>query len=265
MIELMLFNFLLLITCMIGLWLLSISVGDVSFIDSFWAFGFVVVAVATFWYQGMPYSPHTLALLCVSALWGVRLGVFLLLRWRRDGPDPRYVRMIEKASGNPHLFTLRSVFLLQGAMLWTVSLPLQLGIFADVGASLGVLAYAGTVLAIIGILFESVGDHQMNAFRSDPANRGQVMDRGLWRYTRHPNYFGDATVWWGLFLIALGCGAPLWIAAGPVLLTWTLLRWSGAALLERRMKRSRPDYENYMTRTSSFIPWPPREGSSNGQ
>lgn len=254
----MLFNFLLLITCMVALWLLSISLGDVSFIDSFWALGFVVAAAGSFWYLGMGDTPHTLALLGVTALWGVRLGGFLLLRWRREGADPRYLRMIEKAKGNPHLFTLRSVFLLQGVMLWTVSLPVQLGMFSDTGAVLGAFAFAGVALATLGFVFESVGDQQMTTFRADPANVGQVMDRGLWRYTRHPNYFGDACVWWGLFLIALGAGAPLWIAVGPALLTWTLLRWSGAALLERRMKRSRPGYEDYIARTSGFIPWPPR-------
>lgn len=259
MFEFMLFNFLLLITCMVALWLLSINLGDVSFIDSFWAFGFVVVAVASYWQLGMADTPHTRILLWVTAVWGLRLGVFLLLRWRRDGADPRYVRMIEKASGNPHLFTLKSVFLLQGIMLWTVSLPVQLGMYNDTGAQPGAWAFAGIALAILGVVFESVGDHQMTAFRADPANAGQVMDRGLWRYTRHPNYFGDACVWWGLFLVAIGAGAPLWVAVGPALLNWTLLRWSGAALLERRMKRSRPGYEDYIARTSSFIPRPPRK------
>lgn len=258
MFELLLFNLLLLLTCMVALWLFSISLGDVSFIDSFWAFGFVIVAAASYWQLGMADTPHTQALLLVTAIWGVRLGVFLFLRWRRDGADPRYVRMIEKATGNPHMFTLRAVFLLQGVMLWTVSLPVQLGMLADIGMALGALAWVGIALAVLGILFESIGDHQMTAFRADPANRGQVMDRGLWRYTRHPNYFGDACVWWGLFLIAVGAGAPLWAAIGPALLNWTLVRWSGAALLERRMKRSRPGYDEYIARTSGFIPRPPR-------
>lgn len=261
MFELLLFNLLLLLTCMVALWLLSMSLGDVSFIDSFWAFGFVIVALASCWQLDLAGTPHTQALLLVTAIWGVRLGTFLFLRWRRDGADPRYVRMIEKSSGNPHFFTLRAVFLLQGVMLWTVSLPVPLGMLADAGIPLGGLAWAGIALAALGILFESIGDHQMTAFRADPANKGQVMDRGLWRYTRHPNYFGDACVWWGLFLIALGAGAPLWAAIGPALLNWTLVRWSGAALLERRMKRSRPGYEEYIARTSSFVPWPPRKGS----
>lgn len=258
MLELMLFNLLLLLTCMVGLWLLSILLGDVSFVDSFWAFGFVIVALSSALLTGGAESTLSLLLLGITALWGVRLGLFLLLRWRRDGADPRYVRMLEKAGGNPHLFSLRAVFLLQGVMLWTVSLPVQLGMFMDAGGAPGPLAWTGVALSALGIVFETVGDQQMAAFRADPANQGQVMDRGLWRYTRHPNYFGDACVWWGLFLIAIDAGAPLWVAVGPALLNWTLLRWSGAALLERRLKRSRPGYEDYIARTSGFLPWPPR-------
>lgn len=259
MAELLVFNLLLLMAAMLLLWLLSIALGDVSFIDSFWAFGFVLVAGASFWQQGAQATAHSLALLVVTALWGLRLGGYLLLRWRREGADPRYERMLEKAGGNRHLFSLRAVFLLQGLMLWTVSLPVQLGPLADHGGPLTPLAWGGIVLAVVGILFESVGDNQLAAFRADPANRGQVMDRGLWRYTRHPNYFGDACVWWGLFLVAVAAGAPLWSAVGPALLNWTLLRWSGASLLERRLKRSRPGYEDYVARTSGFIPWPPKK------
>jgi len=106
-------------------------------------------------------------------------------------------------------------------------------------------------------LFESIGDHQMTAFKSDPANHGKVMDRGLWRYTRHPNYFGDSCTWWGLYLIAAETSLGAWSIIGPVLLTWTLIKWSGAALLERRLRQSRPGYEEYLRRTSAFIPWPP--------
>ena len=215
MFELLLFNLLLLMTCMVGLWLLSILLGDVSFVDSFWAFGFVVVAIASYVILGLREMPLTVLLLVITALWGVRLGTFLLLRWRRDGADPRYVRMLEKASGNRHLFSLRSVFLLQGVMLWTVSLPVQLGMLFDSGAPAGPMAWIGLALAALGIMFETVGDRQMAAFRADPANRGQVMDRGLWRYTRHPNYFGDACVWWGLFLVAVDAGAPLWVSCRP--------------------------------------------------
>jgi steroid 5-alpha reductase family enzyme len=122
---------------------------------------------------------------------------------------------------------------------------------------LGVFAWLGIALAAIGILFEAIGDHQMAAFKSDPANHGKVMDRGLWRYTRHPNYFGDSCTWWGIYLVAAETSLGVWSIIGPLLLTWTLVKWSGAALLERRLRQSRPGYEEYLRRTSSFIPWPP--------
>jgi steroid 5-alpha reductase family enzyme len=259
MYDLLLFNFLVLMSCMVALWFLSILIGDVSFVDSFWALGFVVVALASRLFLPESDAPLSLLILVVTAVWGLRLAAYLFWRWRRDGADPRYVRMLEKAGGNPHAFSLRAVFLLQGVMLWTVSLPIQTGLLADAGAPPVALAYTGLGLATVGFLFESIGDWQMAAFRADPGNRSLVMDRGLWRYTRHPNYFGDACVFWGLWLLALDAGAPWWCVVGPLLLTWTLLRWSGAALLERRLKRSRPGYEDYIARTSSFIPWPPKD------
>ena len=120
------------------------------------------------------------------------------------------------------------------------------------------------MIALVGIAFETIGDWQLTRFRRDPANRARVMDRGLWRYTRHPNYFGDACVWWGLYLIAAETAAGRWAIVGPLFLTYTLLKWSGAALLERRLSRSRPGYAEYVARTSAFIPWFPRKGGRRG-
>ncbi|MEJ8567881.1 DUF1295 domain-containing protein [Elongatibacter sediminis] len=260
--QILLTNFAIIMACMVVLWLISIPLRDVSYIDSFWALGFVIVAVATWTLTGGDTQRRNLMLL-ITAVWGLRLATYLFLRWRREGPDGRYVALLKKAPGNVHVQSLTKVFLLQGPILWVVSLPLQLGQIPDQPAQLGALGWAGVVLAAIGIFFESVGDHQMAAFKSDPANEGQVMDRGLWRYTRHPNYFGDACVWWGLFLIAVEVPNGIWSIFGPLLLTWTLVKWSGAALLERRLKRSRPGYEDYLRRTSSFIPWPPKR-SGNG-
>ena len=230
--------------------------GDVSFVDSFWAAGFIVVAGATYLMTGGETDRREL-LLVITAVWGTRLATYLFLRWRREGPDGRYVALLKKAPGNVHLTSLTKVFLLQGPILWIVSLPIQLGQIQAEPMELGILAWCGGVLAVIGILFETVGDHQMAAFKANPANEGQVMDRGLWRYTRHPNYFGDTCVFWGLYLIAAETSLGIWSIFGPVLLTWTLLKWSGAALLERRLQRSRPGYVEYIERTSSFFPWPP--------
>jgi steroid 5-alpha reductase family enzyme len=249
-------NFVILIACMVLLWLISIPLRDVSFVDSFWAAGFIVVAGSTYAMTGGG-TDRRQWLFLITAVWGARLAMYLILRWRREGPDGRYVALLKKAPGNVHLFSLRKVFLLQAPLLWVVSLPLQLGQIEAEPLKLGVLAWIGVALAAVGIFFETVGDHQMTAFKADPANEGKVMDRGLWRYTRHPNYFGDCCVFWGLYLIAAETSLGVWSIFGPIFLTWTLVRWSGVPLLERRLQRSRPGYADYLKRTSAFIPWPP--------
>ncbi len=250
-------NLLIVMTLMVALWLASIPLRDVSFIDSFWALGMVILAGTTYaMVEGAPQRQQLLVLL--TAVWGVRLGLHLLLRWRREGPDRRYVALLAKAPGNPHLFSLRKVFLTQGPLLWLVTLPVQLGQLDSEPTALGTLAMLGAALAVIGILFETVGDWQLARFKADPNNAGAVMDRGLWRYTRHPNYFGDACVWWGLYLVAAETASGRWAVISPIFLTFILIKWSGAALLERRLKRSRPGYTDYIERTSGFFPWPPR-------
>jgi steroid 5-alpha reductase family enzyme len=203
---------------------------------------------------------HAQILTALVVVWGLRLGLYLLWRWRREGADGRYLALTKKAKGNVHLYTLLNVFALQGALMWIVSLPLQLGQYGAMGAP-GPLALAGTALAIAGIFFESVGDWQLARFKGVEANRGKVLDSGLWRYTRHPNYFGDLCFWWGCYFVA--CEAPYgWMSIpGPAIMTFLLVKWSGAALLERRVQRSRPAYADYMRRTSAFIPWPPKAGS----
>lgn len=250
-------NLLIVMTLMAALWMISIPLRDVSFIDSFWALGMVLVAGTTYVMVDGNANRQQL-LLVLTAAWGLRLGLHLFLRWRREGPDRRYVALLAKAPGNPHLFSLQKVFLTQGPLLWLVALPVQLGQLDSVPAALGPLAMAGAALAVIGLLFETVGDWQLARFKADPASEGQVMDRGLWRYTRHPNYFGDACVWWGLYLIAAETASGRWAIISPIFLTFILIKWSGAALLERRLKRSRPGYADYIERTSGFFPWPPK-------
>ena len=242
---------------MLLLWGFSILLGDVSFIDAFWAFGFILVTCVTsrlFQFGGL----HQQILITLTVVWGLRLGLYLLSRWRREGPDGRYLAMISNAQGNVHLYTLKVVFGLQGIIMWIVSLPLQLGVYGTTGG-LDVLGLTELCLAIIGIGFESIGDWQLMRFKGDPANKGQVLDKGLWRYTRHPNYFGDLCFWWGVYAIA--CEAPYgWMSVpGPILMTYLLVKWSGAALLEKHVKRSRPAYAGYIERTSAFIPWPPKK------
>jgi steroid 5-alpha reductase family enzyme len=249
------------------LWVANLAVKDPSFIDSWWALGMVVIAWATFLFVGHVgghTDAHAIVLTALCSVWGLRLGAHLFWRWRRNGPDRRYTTMIadarrERGWGYGKA-SLLLVFALQAPLQFLVSLPVQLG---QMGAPrpLGLAAWAGVVLAAVGILFESIGDFQLTAFKDNPANAGKVLQSGLWRYTRHPNYFGDACLWWGLWLVASDAGLwlGLWSLPGPLLITTLLTRWSGVPTVEGNMRRERPDYETYVRRTSGFIPMPPRK------
>ena len=245
------------------LWLYNLRTKDPSFIDSWWGLGMVVMAISTFLIEGGR-DPHRLALMVLCSVWGLRLGVYLIWRWRKQGPDRRYSTMMalaQKERGWGYAkASLLLVFALQMPLQFVVCLPVQLGQINPVG-DLGPLGLAGVALAVVGILFESLGDWQLVRFKADPANAGRVLDTGLWRYTRHPNYFGDACVWWGLYLIAAETGLGAWALPGPVLITFLLTRWSGVPTVEGRMRRKRPEYEAYVQRTSGFVPMPPKKVS----
>ncbi|MFT3775706.1 MAG: DUF1295 domain-containing protein [Minicystis sp.] len=235
-----------------ALWLLSLRLRDSSIVDIFWGLGFVLIAWITFAAAGA--SPRGLLTAGLTTLWGVRLAGYLAWRNIGKGEDPRYVAMRRRHGDRWPLRSLFIVFGLQGALMWIISLPVQAAIRAP--AAIGALDLIGAVLVLTGVLFEATGDFQLAWFKKDPANRGKVMDRGLWRYTRHPNYFGDFLVWWGLFAIALSASA-WWTVVSPALMSFLLLRVSGVTLLEKSL-RARPGYEDYVRRTSAFFPWPPR-------
>ena len=243
-------------------WMINVRIKDPSFIDSLWALGMVVVAISSFVMTGGR-GPHATLLTLLCSVWGLRLGLYLLWRWRKNGPDRRYVTMMGKAQAERGWSfaksTLLLVFALQAPLQFIVCLPVQLGQLTAT-STLGPLALAGAVLAVIGIFFETVGDWQLTRFKANPANEGKVLDSGLWRYTRHPNYFGDACVWWGLYLIAADTGLVGALSIpGPILIIILLTRWSGVPTVEGRMRRKRPDYEAYVARTSGFIPMPPKK------
>lgn len=243
---------------MIGTWLVSLAKRNASIVDIVWGFGFVVVAwVVRF--QGDTNTTRQWLLVALTTLWGLRLTIYLF--WRNHGQpeDYRYQAMRRRHGPRFPLVSLATVFTFQGLMMWVVSLPVQLGQVSDT-PDLGVLAVVGVVLWATGMFFETVGDVQLARFKADPANAGAVMDRGLWRYTRHPNYFGDACVWWGLGLIAAETGVGAWGLIGSAVMTILLVRVSGAALLERSLRKRKPGYEEYVARTSSFVPRPPRRG-----
>lgn len=156
------------------------------------------------------------------------------------------------------LVSLFSVFGLQGVLMWVISLPLQFAQLSREPARLTWLDFLGAALWFIGLSFEAIGDFQLTMFRINPANKGKVMDRGLWAYTRHPNYFGDALLWWGFFVIALGTPRGWWTVISPVLMTTLLMKVSGVALLEKTLVKTRPEYRDYVQRTSAFVPMPPK-------
>ncbi|MFZ2507380.1 MAG: DUF1295 domain-containing protein [Steroidobacteraceae bacterium] len=258
--ELALVNLAVISGAMLLLWLLSIPTRNASIVDIFWGPAFALVALLG-WFLGDGDPERRTLLAALTAAWGLRLGAYLALRNLGQGEDPRYARWrrrVTEAGGNFTWQSLVLVFGLQALLVIIVSLPVQAGQLAVTGKSPGALALAGTLLWLTGFLFEAIGDWQLRQFKADLANHGKVLDTGLWRYTRHPNYFGNACLWWGLWLVA--CDAPglWWTAVGPVLMTVLLLRVSGVTLLERSLVASNPGYAAYQRRTSSFIPWPPR-------
>ena len=266
-VQLLALNAAVSVALFIALWLFNLRTKDPSFIDSWWALGMVVMAWTSFAFSGGG-DRHRVALTLLCSVWGLRLGGYLLWRWRKQGPDRRYSTMMglaqkERGWGYARA-SLLLVFALQMPLQFLVALPVQLGQISPTGA-FGILGLAGAALAVIGILFESIGDWQLVRFKGDPANAGKVLDTGLWRYTRHPNYFGDACVWWGLYLIAAETGLGAWALPGPILITFLLTKWSGVPTVEGRMRRKRPEYEAYVQRTSGFIPMPPKRVSVSSE
>lgn len=244
-----------------GLWLWSRRIQDPSFVDAFWAFGMVLLALTTFLMAGDGWLERKLVLAGLATAWGMRLGLHLFHRWGREGPDKRYKAMIgrlqEKRGWSYDKATGLAVFGPQAVLLFITCLPVQLGQISGLPAGFGILALFGFALAVFGIAYESIADWQLSRFKEDPANTGKVMDQGLWAWSRHPNYFGDICTWWGIWLIAAETALGFWSFIGPAFLTFTLMRWSGVPLLEKGMKASRPGYGEYAARTSALFPWPP--------
>ena len=237
----------------------ALKVGKHSVVDTAWGIGIALVAtVALVSSLGYGQPAHRYILLAAAVIWGLRLAVYIGSRNRGKPEDPRYRDLLSKAKGDKNLYALRTVYLLQALILWVACLPIQAGMLERAPA--GPLTVVGAVLFGGGFVFESVGDWQLARFKADPAHRGMIMDRGLWRYTRHPNYFGDFCMWWGLFLISLGSWVEVATIVGPLLMTFLLTRGSGKALTERRMA-DRPQYAQYVARTSGFFPLPPKKNT----
>ena len=241
---------------LVAIWALSIPLRDASIVDIAWGPAFVVVAWLAF-AVGDGASGRSTLLAVLVTVWGVRLGAYLAWRNLGHGEDRRYVAMRRK---HPHfvLWSLFGVFLLQAVLARIVALPVQLAMGDATPPAVGWLGRVGAAVWLVGFAFESIGDLQLARFKASPDSEGQVMDRGLWRYTRHPNYFGDCVVWWGIFLVAAETGTAGWGIVGPVVMTVLLTRVSGKDLLERTIGKRRPGYAEYVERTSGFVPLPPR-------
>ena len=255
--EIMLTVAIVIAAVMIITWVVSLVLRDASVVDPVWPLAFIAVAITAL-IAGGGDEGRRILIACVVAIWGARLSIHLLLRNAGKGEDFRYAAMRAKRGHRFWLTSLVTVFLLQGLLVWVVSLPVQLSAIPD--RPLGWLAIIGAIVWVLGVVFEAIGDAQLTRFNANPASRGQVLDTGLWRYTRHPNYFGDFLVWWGIFLIAAESGAGAWGVAGPLLMTLLLVKVSGAGLLEKDIAVRRPGYADYVRRTSGFMPLPPKRG-----
>jgi len=234
-------------------WGVSLVLRDVSIIDWVWGLVFVLMA----WlYRTTGFADPGRAWLVpfLVTLWGLRLAIHLV--WRHRGEDPRYAEMRSRSGPGFRWRSLVTVFWLQAGIAWVVAWPLLLSIRR--GGELGTLDLVGMTLFALGLALESAADAQLVRFRHDPSNRNRVLDRGLWRYSRHPNYFGEALVWWGLWLLAVAVGA-WWTVFSPLLMTWLLVRVSGVPMLEERLVETRPGYARYIRRTPAFVPWFPRD------
>jgi steroid 5-alpha reductase family enzyme len=242
-------------------WLLSLRLRDASVVDPIWGPAFVLVAL-TGALVGDGDASRRWLLLALTAVWGLRLGWHLTTRKLHEpGEDRRYTALRESHPDNFPLWSLGWVYGLQGLLVLIISLPLQVG--AERPDRLSWAIVPGLILYLIGVAFESIGDEQLRRFKSRPQSAGHVMDRGLWRYTRHPNYFGDACVWWGIWLVVLPADGTWWTAVGPALITLFLVRISGKEMLERDIAQRRPGYADYIRRTPGFIPRPPRPPRAN--
>ena len=240
------------------LWIWSIIIKNVSIVDLFWGFGFVVVN-AFYLFMSGELNTRKILILTLVGLWGLRLAIYLAWRNIGKGEDFRYQEFRRYYGPKRYWwFSYFQTFLLQGALIMIVSLPL-LGINSSASSGdLNVLDYIGIVVWIIGFVFEAGGDFQLAIFKNDPANRGKVLNTGFWKYTRHPNYFGDSAVWWAYAIFSIAAGS-YWQIIGSIVMTLLIIRISGVALLEKTLNNTKPQYKEYVQKTSSFFPWVPKK------
>ena len=239
-------------------WLISLANKNVTVADSFWGLGFILIAWLTF-FAADGYAARKLILSLLVTAWGVRLFIHMSLRSWGKGEDPRYAEWRKKHGENFWIVSLFKVFLIQALFQWLISLGVQYGQLSAVPADLTWLDFLGILIWITGFSIETAADRQLSRFIADPANKGKIMNKKLWRYSRHPNYFGETLVWWGIFLIVLATPWGIWTIISPIVITYTLLRLTGVTLMEQTEFSENPEYQAYIRKTSAFIPWPPKK------
>jgi steroid 5-alpha reductase family enzyme len=256
--QIYLHGFLIIMILMTFLWVVSVIIRNVSIVDLFWGLGFVLTGGFYFLKtEGM--ESRKILLLILVFIWGVRLSAYLTWRNIGKGEDFRYREFRKKYGENRYWWiSFFQTFLLQGVLMWLISLPLLGAQYFGQDKPPGILDFAGVIFWLVGFTFEAGGDFQLARFRAEPANKGKVMDKGFWRYTRHPNYFGDASVWCGFGLICLYAGRYLPVI-GSLLMTLLIIKVSGVALLEKSLNEQKPRYKEYIERTSAFLPWFPKK------
>lgn len=240
------------------LWLFSLAIKDSSIVDIFWGIGFVITAWFYAYIIGFEkLNAWQFIFLGMVSIWGSRLAIYLGIRNIGKGEDFRYAQWRKESGKNWWWISFLRVFVLQGIILWIVSSIFVPALLAT--KNLPILIYAGITLWAIGLYFEAIGDYQLMQFKNNPNNKGKVLNTGVWKYTRHPNYFGDALLWWGFFCFAFAHSSGWTFIFSPLLMTFLLLKISGVAMLEKTLKETKPKYEEYIRKTSAFIPWPPKD------
>jgi steroid 5-alpha reductase family enzyme len=256
--ETYLYGLLIIISMMTLLWIVSIILKNVSIVDIFWGFGYVLVGIFYFLFTD-GYETRKLIVLALVVIWGLRLSIYLGWRNIGKGEDFRYQEFRKNYGEHRYWWvSFFQTFLLQGILLWLISAPLLGAQYMPVSDNLNLFDYIGIAFWIIGFTFEAGGDFQLAKFKKNPANKGKVLDTGFWKYTRHPNYFGDASVWWGFGFLSLAAGSYIPVL-GSILMTALIIKVSGVAMLEKSLKDKKPDYQAYIEKTSAFIPWFPKK------
>ncbi len=251
---------LVILTLMLLLWLVSLILRDASIVDIFWGTGFVVTTWIAFALTPEGFAARKWLISLMVTVWGLRLSLHILLRNWGKPEDFRYQVWRKEAGAAWWWRSFFKVFLLQGILMWVIAAPIVAAQISALPNQLIWLDYVAIPIWAIGFFFEAGGDWQLARFRANPANKGKVMNTGVWRYTRHPNYFGDATQWWGFYLVALAAGA-YWTIFSPIIMTGLLMRVSGVTLLENTLKETKPGYKEYVETTSEFVPWFPRKAA----